>query len=186
MHLVSVAAVDENGLIGREGELPWPSIPADKRQYRERVAGHPVILGRRTFESMRDDLPGSHQLVVSRSRASYSESTVTVVSSVEEAIDAARELVGEEGTAYVLGGGTIYELFQPEVDRLVLSHVHGSYEGDSSFPDFDEDEWTVVAETAHDRFTLREWVRRDAGREGGAGDDADDERAERDAPTDGA
>ena len=162
MHLVSVAAIDENGLIGRDGELPWPSIPADKRQYRERVAGHPVILGRRTFESMREDLPGSHQIVVSRSRESFPESTATVVSSPEEAIEAADELVGKDGTAYVLGGGTIYELFQPHVDRLVLSHVHGSYEGDSHFPDFEEDEWTVVDETPHDRFTLREWVRRDA------------------------
>lgn len=168
MHLVSVAAIDENGLIGRDGELPWPSIPADKRQYRDRVAGHPVILGRRTFESMREDLPGSRQIVVSRSRDAYPEASATVVSSVEEALSVADELAGEAGTVYVLGGGGIYELFQPHVERLVLSHVHGSYEGDAHFPDFDEDEWTVAAETPHDRFTLREWVRRDAGGDGDA------------------
>ena len=56
MELVSVAAVAENGVIGNDGELPWPSIPADKRQYRGRVAGSPVVLGRRTFKSMREDL----------------------------------------------------------------------------------------------------------------------------------
>ena len=71
MKLVSVAAVAENGVIGRDGELPWESIPADKRQYRNRVADAPVILGRRTFDSMRDDLPGSHQIVLSRAERDY-------------------------------------------------------------------------------------------------------------------
>jgi len=67
VQLVSVAALAENRAIGRDGEVPWPHIEADVRQYRERVAGSPVILGRRTFDSMRDHLPGSRQIVVSRS-----------------------------------------------------------------------------------------------------------------------
>ncbi|WP_096393951.1 dihydrofolate reductase [Halorubrum trapanicum] len=203
MRLVSVAALAENRVIGNEGEVPWPHIEADVRQYRERVAGSPVILGRRTFDSMRDDLPGSRQIVVSRSVEAVDAPTAVVANDVETAIDLARDLVGtaaptadaeaagagadadrvaaeadpipEESTdpggtdtaggtddpVYVLGGGGIYELFQPHLDGMVLSHVDGVYEGDTYYPEWDESEWEIAAETAYDRFTLREWTRRE-------------------------
>ncbi len=158
MELVSVAALSENGVIGRGGELPWPSVPADKRQYRARIATDPVIFGRVTFESMRDDLPGSAQIVMSRSMDDddVSLEDAYVVSSVEEAIETAAEL---SETAYVIGGGTIYELFQPHVDRMVLSRIPGTYEGDTYFPSWDDAEWTLVSETPDDGFTLETWVR---------------------------
>ena len=157
MELVSVAAVAENGVIGNDGELPWPSIPADKRQYRERVAGSPVALGRQTFESMREDLPGSAQVVLSRSERSFEEPSAHHAAGVEKAIKIAKSLGGE--TAYVLGGGGIYELFQPHVDRMVLSRVPGEYEGDSTYPEWDREEWKLTDSTEYDRFTLEEWRR---------------------------
>jgi dihydrofolate reductase len=157
MELVSVAAVADNGVIGDDGELPWPSIPADKEQYRSRIADHPVVLGRRTFESMREDLPGSAQLVLSRSEREYDVATAIHVGSVEQAVEQAAALGAE--TVYVIGGGDIYELFQPHVDRMVLSRVHGEYEGDTYYPGFEESEWELLEETPHDRFTLEEWVR---------------------------
>ena len=163
MKLVSVAALAENRVIGRDGEVPWPHIEADVRQYRERVAGSPVILGRRTFDSMRDDLPGSRQIVVSRSVDAVDVPTATVADGDEAALELAREAADEVGvdTVYVLGGGGIYDLFQPHLDGMALSHVHGAYEGDTYYPDWDPDEWAVAAETEYDRFTLREWVRRE-------------------------
>lgn len=190
MQLVSVAALAENRVIGNDGGVPWPALPEDVRQYRERVAGSPVILGRRTFESMRGDLPGRRQIVVSRSLDAIDAPTAVVADGADAAIDLARVLVGEppvsgavDGVAgetapagtgpaddapyadpdapvYVLGGGEIYELFQPRVDRMVLSHVDGAYEGDTRFPAWDETEWRVVDETEYEGFTLREWVRR--------------------------
>ncbi|WP_144924241.1 dihydrofolate reductase [Halorubrum salsamenti] len=172
MQLVSVAAVAENRAIGMRGEVPWPHIEADVRQYRERVAGSPVILGRRTFDSMRDDLPGTRQIVVSRSVDSVDVPSAVVADGVDSAIERAEEIAdgddgndGGDGTdgdgfVYVLGGGTIYELFQPHLDRMVLSHVAGSYEGDTFYPAWGAEEWAVADETAFDRFTLREWVRR--------------------------
>lgn len=159
MKLVSVAAVADNGVIGDDGELPWPSIPADKQQYRERINNDPVILGRRTYESMRDDLPGSHQIVLSRNRQSFDVETAHHASDVEEAVEIAESLDAER--AYVIGGGAIYRLFQPHVDRLVLSRVHGEYEGDTSYPEWDDDAWELASETEYDRFTLQEWVRTD-------------------------
>jgi dihydrofolate reductase len=160
--LVSVAALAENRVIGRDGEVPWPHIEADVRQYRERVAGSPVILGRRTFDSMLDDLPGSRQIVVSRSVDAVDVETASVANGDGEAIELAREAAAETGveTVYVLGGGGIYELFQPHLDGMALSHVDGAYEGDTYYPEWDEREWEVDAETEYDRFTLREWVRR--------------------------
>ena len=157
MELVSVAALDDDRLIGVDGELPWPSIPADKQQYRERIADDPVILGRVTFESMLDDLPGSHQIVLSRSEQSFDVETAHHASGVDEAIAVAESLGTEQ--AYVIGGGVIYELFQPHVDRMVLSRVAGSYEGDTYYPDWDANNWELISETAYDRFRLQEWVR---------------------------
>lgn len=157
MELISVAAVAENGVIGRDGELPWPSIPEDKAQYRGRIAAHPVALGRRTFESMLDDLPGSAQIVLSRSERRYDVDTAHHASGVEEAAAVADSLAADR--LYVIGGAEIYALFQPHLDRMVLSRVHGSYEGDAHYPEWDPDEWTLASETAFDRFTLEEWVR---------------------------
>lgn len=157
IELISVAAVAENGVIGRGRELPWPSIPADKRQYRERIADWPVILGRRTFESMRSDLPGSAQIVLSRSERDYDVESAIHASGVDDAVAAAADL--GVSRAYVIGGGGIYELFQPHIDRMVLSRVHGAYDGDTYFPDWNENDWTLTASSEYDRFTLEEWVR---------------------------
>lgn len=157
MELVSVAALSENDVIGRDGELPWPSIPEDKAQYRDRIADSPVIMGRRTFESMLDDLPGSAQIVLSRSDQEFDVETASHARTVAEAIDIAESLGAE--TAYVIGGGAIYDLFQPYLDRMVLSRVNGEYEGDTVYPEWDPDEWRLDSETPYERFTLQEWVR---------------------------
>jgi dihydrofolate reductase len=157
VRLISVAAVAENRVIGRDGEIPWPSMPEDKRQYRNRIADDPVILGRRTFDSMRDDLPGTAQIVLSRSEREYGVETAHHASGVEEAIKVADRLGASK--AFVIGGGGIYSLFQPVVDRMVLSRVPGEYEGDTYFPDWDAEEWSRVKTVDYEAFTLEEWVR---------------------------
>jgi dihydrofolate reductase len=157
MELITVAAVAENGVIGRDGELPWPSIPADKRQYRDRIADSPVILGRRTFDSMRDDLPGTAQVVLSRSTTEYEVGSAHHAEGVDDAVATVESLWGDR--AYVIGGAAIYDLFQPAVDRMVLSRIPGEYEGDTYFPDWDPDEWTVVDRTEYEAFTLEALVR---------------------------
>ena len=157
MELIAVAALSENFVVGKDGEIPWESLPEDREQYRSRVANDPVILGRRTFESMLDDLPGSAQIVMSRSESSFAPNTAVHARTVEEAIDHAEAFGGE--TAYVLGGGKIYELFQPHLTGMALSRVPGKYDGDSFYPEWNPDEWELVAETPYDGFTLQEWKR---------------------------
>jgi dihydrofolate reductase len=158
MELITVAAIATNGVIGDEGELPWPSIPADRRQYRDRIADDPVIMGRRTFDAMRDELPGSTQIVLSRTDRNYDIPSARHASDVEHA-KTILETLGET-KAYVIGGGGIYELFQPHVDRMLLSRIPGSYAGDTYFPEWDETTWTLVDSEDYDGFTLEEWVRR--------------------------
>jgi len=161
VHLVSVAALAENRTIGDDGDVPWPSLPEDVEQYRTRVADAPVILGRRTFEAMRGDLPGTRRIVVSRSLKTVDDPDGVVAADVETALAYAARFAGD-GPAYVLGGGAIYDLFFPHVDRMVLSHVDGRYEGDTRYPAWDDGAWDIVAETRYDGFTLREWERVDA------------------------
>lgn len=156
MELISVAAVADNGVIGRDGEIPWPSIPTDKRQYRERIADDPVIVGRVTFDSMRDDLPGSAQIVMSRSKSAIDIDSAYHASDIDEAVEIAESLGANR--AYVIGGAGIYSLFQPVIDRMVLSRIPGEYDGDAYYPEWDPADWNRVDCEAYDDFTLEEWV----------------------------
>jgi dihydrofolate reductase len=156
MDLISVAALGENRAFGNDGDIPWDPIPSDERQYRERVADEIVILGRRTFE-MYEDLPGSEQIVLSRTVREFDVETAHHAAGVEEAIEVATSL--DADCAYVIGGAGIYELFQPHLDRMVLSRVPGTYEGDVFYPAWDDAAWRLVEETEHDRFTLQHWER---------------------------
>ncbi|RQG94821.1 dihydrofolate reductase [Natrarchaeobius chitinivorans] len=158
MKLVSVAALDENRVIGKDGDVPW-RLPKDVEQYRARVADSPVILGRRTHDEMNADPAGSHRIVLSRTRSDSDDATTTYVSSVEAAIETAAAT--DSSTAYVLGGESIYELFQPHADEMVLTRVAGDHDGDSYFPSWERDEWRVDNRTSYESFTVEKWVRSD-------------------------
>lgn len=156
MELVSVAALAENRVIGDNGEVPW-DIPADREQYRLRIADAPVILGRVTFELMRDDLPGLIQVVMSRSDHEYDTPTAFHASSVSEAVDIAKD--HDSDSAYVIGGAGIFRLFQPHLDRMILSRIPGNYKGDAYYPEWERDNWSLVKTTDYEEFSLEEWVR---------------------------
>ncbi|MEF8853272.1 MAG: dihydrofolate reductase, partial [Haloarculaceae archaeon] len=149
----TVAAVAENGVIGPNGELPWSSIPEDRQQYRERITDYPVILGWQTFESMRSDLPGTAQIVLSRSEREYDVASAHHAAGVDDAVKTAHTL--DASRTYVIGGGGVYDRFQPYVDRMVLSRIPGAYEGDTYFPEWDADEWELVNAVDYDAFTER-------------------------------
>lgn len=154
MDVIAVAAVAENGVIGDGPTLPW-DLPHEVERYRERVAGETVAIGRRTFE-MFDDPPGARRIVLSRTERAYDDPTVVHAGSPAEAIELARS--ADAPVLYVLGGAAIYEAFLPHYDRMLLSRVHGAYEGDVTFPGFDEDAWDLRAETSYDGYALEEWT----------------------------
>jgi dihydrofolate reductase len=157
MEVISVAAVAENDVIGKGNSLPW-SLPHEVDRYRERVAGHPVVIGRRTFE-MFSDPPGREQIVLSRTERDWDDPRVHHAGGVDDALDVARHL--DDDVLYVLGGSAIYEAFLDVADRQLLSRVHGEYDGDATYPEFDRDEWTLADETEYDGYTLEDWVRAD-------------------------
>jgi len=157
-----IAAVAANGIIGRGGEMPW-HLPADLTHFKETTMGHPVIMGRRTYDSIASQLggplPGRTNIVLSRSNPELPEDVV-VVDSIDAAVDAAIEAADHTETVYVIGGATVYEQFLPRADRLVLTEIHDAYDGDTEFPVWDRSEWTERSREDHDGFSFVEYDRR--------------------------
>lgn len=143
--LVSIAAVAENGVIGDEQSLPW-HYPADLAHYRKTIDGHPIIVGRKTYE-MISDKPNCTPNIVLTTRELETPDWVTTSDSITEAVETAEKTDAE--TVYVLGGETIYRQMMSHVDRLVLTHIPGEYDGDTHFPEWGDNDWTVI-----DRYDL--------------------------------
>ncbi|MFW5978019.1 MAG: dihydrofolate reductase [Halohasta sp.] len=157
-----IAAVADNGTIGRDGEMPW-HLPADLRHFKETTTGYPVIMGRLTYESIAADiggpLPDRTNIVLSRRSPDLPEEVV-VVGSIEQAVGAAKQAAVDTETVYVIGGATIYEQFLPRADRLVLTEIHDTYEGDTEFPAWDRSEWIERSREDHDGYSFVEYERR--------------------------
>jgi dihydrofolate reductase len=130
-----LAAVADNGVIGRENRLPW-HLPDDLKRFKSLTIGKPILMGRRTFESIGKALPGRTNLVLTRSQDWASPGAV-VVHSVDEALDRA----GHADELIVVGGAEIYRLALPYARRIYLTRVHGVVQGDTVFPVLEEREW---------------------------------------------
>ena len=129
MQISLVAAMAHDRVIGNDNQMPW-HIPAELKHFKELTMGKPVIMGRRTFESIGRPLPGRHNIVLSSSDTL--PDTVTVVRSVEQALSAA----GEVAEVCVIGGGDIYRQFLPKATRLYLTAIDLTVDGDTQFPDY--------------------------------------------------
>ena len=142
--VTAIAAVADNGVIGLEDDLPWDSYPADLEFFKERTHGHPVILGRVTFESIRDrlggPLPGRTNVVVSRTQHFKGE-WIRTVQSPGSAIALALTLDDE---CYIAGGHSIYEALLPVANRLLITEIPESPSGDAVFPELGE-KWHTVS-----------------------------------------
>ena len=138
-----VAAVAQNGVIGAGGKLPW-RLAEDLKHFKQLTLGHPVIMGRRTWESLGKPLPDRENIVVSRS-AGFEAPGAGVARSLEAAI----ALCAGEPAAYVIGGAEIYAAALPLADGLVLTEIHRDYEGDTRFPDWDRRAWRATQKETH-------------------------------------
>lgn len=144
MTIALIVAVAENGVIGRDGGLPW-RLSGDLRYFKSVTMGKPIIMGRKTFESIGRPLPGRPNLVVSRN-PEFSPEGVEVFGSLEAAVAHAETLPGDE--AMVIGGAGLYEAALAIAGRIYLTEVHAAAEGDVTFPAFDRRGW---AETSRER-----------------------------------
>jgi dihydrofolate reductase len=150
MILALIAAHDDNLLIGKDGDLPW-HIPADLKYFMKKTKGHPLVMGRRTWESIGSmPLKDRENIVISRS-GKWDNATVF------KSLDAALESLKDKDLVYIGGGSGIYMDTLPIADRLVLTHVHGSHEGDTYFPEYRDEIGSVWEETFredHDGFSF--------------------------------
>ncbi len=146
MRISLIAALDEEGFIGREGGLPW-HLPDDLRHFRRLTMGHHVIVGRRTFESIGRALPGRTLLVLSRAPALDLPDGVRSVASLDQALDRARAAGDEE--VFIAGGASVYRDALPLADRLYLTRVHARVGGDVRFPPLPPEPWREVAREDH-------------------------------------
>lgn len=143
-----IAAVGRNLVIGSAGELPW-HLPEDLKHFKATTLGHPMVMGRKTFDSIGRVLPGRRTIVVTRN-LQWSHAGVEVAHSFAEAL----ALAGPADEVFVVGGGQVYAEALPFAHRLILTEVDDSPEGDARFPAFDRDEWREVERSTHDGFAF--------------------------------
>ena len=143
MTLTIIAALGRNRVIGVDNRMPW-HISEDLRRFKALTSGHPVVMGRKTFESIGKALPGRDNIVITRSR-DFDAPGCRVVHSLAEALTAAQGAP----EIFVIGGAEIYALALPLADRLQLTEVDVATDGHAYFPDFERGAWREVAREAH-------------------------------------
>jgi dihydrofolate reductase len=147
--LIIVVAVAENGVIGRDNQLLW-RIRTDLKRFRELTMGKPMIMGRKTFQSIGKPLPGRETIVLTRDPA-FSAEGIHVVRTWDEAVSKGAELAVKAGAdaVAVAGGAEIYALALPHARRIYLTEVHAAPEGDAVFPSFDRSQFRETARADH-------------------------------------
>jgi len=140
-----IVAAAENGTIGQNGRIPW-HLSADLRYFKQVTMGAPVIMGRKTYESIGFALPGRANIVVTRNEK-FQALDVDVVLNLEEALSKARGILEKEGgeELFVIGGAEIYAQAMRMADRIYLTRVHAEFPGDVFFPPLDEGSWKKIA-----------------------------------------
>lgn len=175
-NLAMIAAVAENGVIGREADLPW-RLPDDLAYFKRLTVGHSLIMGRKTFESMGRPLPKRRSIVLTRELSWGQHDFLNPDAKVDDApnhlgvvavhsVDEALAEVEAEDEAFVIGGGQVYELFLAHASTLYITRVHAEPEGDTRFPAIDGRVWERVWSEAHEAdernehaFTFEKWTR---------------------------
>jgi dihydrofolate reductase len=165
MKLSLIAAVAANGVIGAGGDIPW-QYPDDLTHFKQTTVGHPVIMGRRTFDGIRRDLGGplpERLNIVLTTTPDQLPASVTAVTSTTAALSEAAD--SGASTTYVIGGATVYEQFLPQADELILTELTAAFDGDTVFPTVDWSRWSETARTTHSDFEIIKYTRISTGSE---------------------
>ncbi len=145
--MILIAAAGLKNELGKEGDLPW-HLPDDFKRFKQLTTGHPMIMGRKTFETFPKPLPNRPHIIVTRSRSYRAgHPACTVVHSLEEAL----EITAGAEKVYVIGGGEIYRQAMPFATGIELTRVQGHFDADTFFPEIDETDWELTASEAHPR-----------------------------------
>jgi dihydrofolate reductase len=138
-----IVAASENGVIGADGALPW-RLSDDLRHFKAVTMGKPIVMGRKTWDSIGRPLPGRQNIVITR-QAGFEVAGCDVVASTDAAVAAA----GNAEEIMIIGGSQVYALFLPVADRIYLTRVHAEVDGDAHFPTPEADAWALVSDEPH-------------------------------------
>ena len=152
-----IAAISENRVLGNENKLIW-HLPEDLKRFKRLTSGHAIIMGRKTFESLPKALPDRHNIVVTKNKE-FSAQGVTICYSLDEAIDAS----GNDLQPFIIGGGQIYKLAMELADRIELTKIHKSFDGDVFFPEINCQIWHLnekeVFKNSHFKYTYLTYIK---------------------------
>ncbi len=143
--LTIIAAAAENNALGKDNQLVW-HLPDDFKRFKKLTSGHPIIMGRKTFDSFPKLLPNRTHVVITR-QDNFRKEGVLVVNSLERAIQSC----ADDPQPFVIGGGEIYKMAMKLADKIELTRVHGTFEADTFFPEIDEKQWKLVSEKFHEK-----------------------------------
>lgn len=132
-----IVAVAENNVIGKDNSLIW-HLPRDLKHFKETTSGHYILMGRKTFESNGKPLPNRTNVIITRDK-NYKAEGCIVVYSLEDALKEAKN----DPEIFIIGGGVIYEMALPLTDRIYLTKIHHSFEGDTYFPEINMEDWSI-------------------------------------------
>jgi len=136
----AIVAIAENRVIGKDNKLPW-HLPADLRHFKAITTGNPILMGRKTYQSIGRPLPNRTNIIITRDQG-FQAPGCMVVTSLEEAIAQASLQGGKD--IFIIGGAEVYKQLMPDIDRIYLTVVHHVFDGDTYFPELNETEWQEV------------------------------------------
>ena len=143
--LILIAAAAENNALGKDNDLLW-HLPNDFKRFKKLTSGHPIIMGRKTFESLPGILPNRTHIIVTRQEDYFKEGCL-IANSLKEAI----RLTNNDGKVFIIGGGEIYKQSLEIADSIELTRVHGNFEADTFFPEIDQTQWELVNKEYHEK-----------------------------------
>jgi dihydrofolate reductase len=141
MTISFIAAVSENNVIGKDNKLPW-CLPTDMKYFKNITWGLPVIMGRKSFESLGKPLKGRKNIVITRNKEWVADGVETA-RTIDQAITLASQSDVKE--LFIIGGAEIFHAAMPSADRIYITLVHGNFEGDAFFPEFEKEDWNLIS-----------------------------------------
>ncbi len=156
MKIALIVAMSENGVIGDKGKIPW-HIREDLQRFKRLTMGHPIIMGRKTYESIGKPLPGRTNIVLTQNPDFTAQPEVLKFASLEAALEHCRGQ--NHDSAFIIGGSNIFQLALPLANKLFVTEVHQHVEGDTKFPDYDRAEWTETAREDGPQCSFVEYAR---------------------------
>jgi dihydrofolate reductase len=156
MKLFLIVAMSEEGTIGDKGKIPW-HIREDLQRFKRLTMGHPIIMGRKTYESIGKPLPGRTNIVLTQNPTFTAPAEVRTFTTLDAALEHCRAQNVE--SVFIIGGSKIYQLALPLADKLFVTEVHQRINGDTKFPDYDHREWTEIAREDRPEYSFVEYAR---------------------------